>query len=63
MSKIEGNIRKISMKEITKEDYHYQESECHYYVYIVKLDGVGPVDDIPSPEKLNHFVKKQKNYT
>ena len=29
-----------------------------------KLDGVGPVDNRPSPEKLHHFEKKrEKNYT
>ena len=28
----------------------------------IKLDGVGPVDNRPSPEQLHHFVqKKQKN--
>ena len=25
-----------------------------------KLDGVGPVDNRPSPDKLHHFVKKNK---
>ena len=25
-----------------------------------KLDGVGPVDNTPSPDKLQHFVKKKK---
>ena len=25
-----------------------------------KLDGVGPVDNRPSPDKLHHFVKKKK---
>ena len=30
----------------------------------VKLDGVGPVDNRPSTDKLHHFVqkKKKKNY-
>ena len=27
---------------------------------IIKLDWVGPVDNRPSPDKLNHFVKKKK---
>ena len=31
-----------------------------YYVKLLsKLDGVGPVDNRPSPDKLNHFVKKK----
>ena len=30
---------------------------------IEKLDGVGPVDNRPSPNKLHHFVKKKKNVT
>ena len=25
-----------------------------------KLDGVGPVDNIPSADKLNHFVQKRR---
>ena len=25
-----------------------------------KLDGVGPVDNRPSPDKLHHFVKKKR---
>ena len=25
-----------------------------------KLDGVGPIDNRPSPDKLHHFVKKKK---
>ena len=31
-----------------------------FYSLHEKLDGVGPVDNRPSPEKLNHFVKKKK---
>ena len=27
----------------------------------IKLDGVGPVDNRPSTDKLHHFVKKKKN--
>ena len=35
-------------------------------IYVLKLDGVGPVDNRPSIDKLHHFVwvkktKKQKN--
>ena len=26
-----------------------------------KLDGVGPVDNRPSTDKLHHFVRKKKN--
>ena len=26
-----------------------------------KLDGVGPVDNRPSTDKLHHFVKKKNN--
>ena len=26
----------------------------------IKLDGVGPVDNRPSPTKLHHFVQKKK---
>ena len=26
----------------------------------IKLDGVGPVDNRPSLDKLHHFVKKKK---
>ena len=26
-----------------------------------KLDGVGPVDNRPSPDKLQYFVKKKKS--
>ena len=26
----------------------------------MKLDGVGPVDNKPSTDKLHHFVKKKK---
>ena len=28
----------------------------------LKLDGVGPVDNRPSTDKLHQFVKKKKNY-
>ena len=28
---------------------------------LLKLDGVGPVDNRPSTNKLHHFVKKNKN--
>ena len=28
---------------------------------LLKLDGVGPVDNRPSTDKLQHFVKKNKN--
>ena len=28
-----------------------------------KLDGVGPVDNGPSTDKLHHFVKKKENVT
>ena len=28
----------------------------------IKLDGVGPVDNRPSPDKFHHFVKKQKKH-
>ena len=27
---------------------------------VSKLDGVGPVKNRPSPDKLNHFVKKEE---
>ena len=27
---------------------------------LIKLDGVGPVDNRPYPDKLNHFVKKKE---
>ena len=30
------------------------------YVLFVKLDGVGPVDNRPSTDKLHHFVRKKK---
>ena len=26
----------------------------------IKLDGVGPVDNIPSPDKLHHFGRKKE---
>ena len=29
---------------------------------LLKLDGVGPVDNRPSPDKLNHFVKKKFSF-
>ena len=29
------------------------------YRYILKLDGLGLVDNRPSTDKLNHFVKKK----
>ena len=29
-------------------------------VKILKLDGVGPVDNKPSTDKLHHFVQKKK---
>ena len=28
---------------------------------VSKLDGVGPVDNRPSTDKLHHFVEKKKN--
>ena len=28
--------------------------------FVTKLDGVGPVDNRPSTDKLHHFVKKKK---
>ena len=37
------------------QEFH-SEKVCTY----VKLDGVGPVDNRPSIDKLNHFVKKKK---
>ena len=30
-------------------------------VIVPKLDGVGPVDNRPSNDKLHHFVKKKIN--
>ena len=31
--------------------------------FVDKLDGVGPIDNRPSVDKLQHFVKKkEKNY-
>ena len=32
--------------------FHWELSE--------KIDGVGPADNIPSPDKLHHFVRKNK---
>ena len=32
--------------------------ELNSYTWTKKLTGVGPVDNRPSPEKLQHFVKK-----
>ena len=29
--------------------------------YFLKLDGVGPVDNRPSTDKLHHFIPKNKN--
>ena len=29
-------------------------------MYVAKLDGVGPVDNRPSTDKLHHFVRKKK---
>ena len=29
-------------------------------LYLVKLDGVGPVDNRPSTDKLHHFVRKKR---
>ena len=29
-------------------------------VLLIKLDGVGPVDNRPSTDKLHHFVRKKK---
>ena len=32
----------------------------YFFAKIFKLDGVGPVDNRPSPAKLHHFVRKKK---
>ena len=29
-------------------------------IFVKKLDGVGPVDNRPSTNKLHHFVQKKK---
>ena len=31
-------------------------------MFFQKLDGVGPVDNRPSTDKLHHFVKKTKKH-
>ena len=35
-------------------------SEKNYWDFIPKLDGVGPVDNRPSTDKLHHFVPPPK---
>ena len=46
--------RSVGRKERRKEG----RKEGHYSIY--KLDGVGPVDNRPSTNKLHHFVQKRK---
>ena len=29
------------------------------FIYLKKIDGVGPVDNRPSTDKLHHFVRKK----
>ena len=36
---------------------HYTDHEIQI---VKKLDGVGPVDNRPSTEKLHHFVRKKE---
>ena len=31
-----------------------------FKIYAYKLDGVGPVDNRPSTDKLHHFVRRKK---
>ena len=38
---------------------HFNYFTC--WMFSTKLDGVGPVDNTPSTDKLHHFVKKKKN--
>ena len=38
--------------------YHMRFFMCHAITH--KLDGVGSVDNRPSPDQLHHFVQKQK---
>ena len=33
---------------------------CSTNSLVIKLDGVGPVDNRPSTDKLHHFVNKKK---
>ena len=35
-------------------------SEFIRYIHVIKLDGVGPVDNRPSADKLHHFFNKRK---
>ena len=37
--------------------------EVNLVVVTLELDGVGPVDNRPSTDKLHHFVKKNKEIT
>ena len=32
------------------------------FLKVYKLDGVGPVDNRPSTDKLHHIIRKKKNY-
>ena len=36
------------------------DKKWYVYEFLVKLDGVGPVDSRPSTDKLHHFKVKNK---
>ena len=46
-----------------KKVYDRRRVKCVKVVQLKKLDGVGPVDNRPSPDKLHNFVKKKKKIT
>ena len=36
----------------------YNDRSIRFYVFLYKLDGLGPVDNRRSTDKLHHFVQK-----
>ena len=42
-----------------KKVYDRRRVKCVKVVQLKKLDGVGPVDNRPSPKKLHHFERRK----
>ena len=43
-----------------KDDFNIKQTNIELQLDHYKLDGVGPVDNKPSTDKLHHFVEKKK---
>ena len=56
MKGVQSNYMKAMVELVYNGETEIKLSECEEFVNILKLDGVGPVDNRPSTDYLHHFV-------